>query len=91
MDRTDELVAGIHDLKSPLIAIQRLSESLLNDSELSEDAVRKLNLIRRSAEEAFTSIDDLNLSQPRSESAADLSPQPSGDRDRGAVDLAALA
>lgn len=91
MDRTDELVAGIHDLKSPLIAIQRLSESLLNDSELSDDATRKLNLIRKSAEEAFTSIDDLDLSRTRSDSAADLSPQPPGERDRGVVDLTALA
>jgi two-component system sensor histidine kinase SenX3 len=91
MDRTDELVAGIHDLKSPLIAIQRLSESLLSDRELSEDAARKLNLIRRSAEEAFASIDDLDLSRTRSDSAADHSPQPPGDRDRGTVDLAALA
>lgn len=90
MDRTDELVAGIHDLKSPLIAIQRLSESLLNDRELSDDAARKLDLIRRSAKEAFASIDDLDLSPTSSGSSKDLSPQPPGDRQRGPVDLAAL-
>jgi signal transduction histidine kinase len=63
MDPLDEILATVHDLKSPLLAIERLSERLLEHEEsLSEQSQRKLELIYESALKASGYLEDLNVS-----------------------------
>lgn len=58
----DQILATAHDLKSPLLAVERLSEQLLEDEEsLPERSRRKLELIYESALKASGYLEDLNL------------------------------
>lgn len=78
MDPLEKLLSVVHDVKSPLLAIQRLSERLLEDSDsLSEDVRRRLELIHESAAEASTSLEECNISPTLSAgSSADHPPEP---------------
>jgi len=63
MDPLEKLLAVAHDLKSPLLGIRRLSERLLeNEEDLPDGVRRRLELIRDSAEEASTYLEDVNFS-----------------------------
>jgi signal transduction histidine kinase len=63
MDPLEKLLAIAHDLKSPLLGIRRLSERLLeSEDDLPEGVRRRLELIRDSAEEASTYLEDVNFS-----------------------------
>lgn len=63
MDPLEELPAIVHDVKSPLFAIRRLVETVLErEDTLSEDVRRKLQLIHDAAVEASTVLEDLELS-----------------------------
>ena len=53
------LGVAAHDLKNPLFGIRALSEIVLENEELGPRVARKMNLIRESADEAMTLIDDL--------------------------------
>jgi signal transduction histidine kinase len=60
-----QLSAVLHELKNPILAIERLSDILLEkDQELSSDARRKLELIYTSAQEASSYLEDLDFSSP---------------------------
>jgi signal transduction histidine kinase len=52
MDTPNQFLAVLHDLKNPLLAIERLSNLLREDDELSDDTRRKIALIHDSAAEA---------------------------------------
>jgi signal transduction histidine kinase len=52
MDESSYLSAAVHELKNPLLAIERLSDILLEKESLPDDVRRKLQLIHSSAEEA---------------------------------------
>lgn len=56
--------AVLHELKNPILAIERLSDILLEQEELSSDAERKVELIHTSAKEASDHLEDLDLSSP---------------------------
>ena len=43
--------AVLHELKNPIVAIERLSDILLEQEQLSDDARRKIELIHSSAQE----------------------------------------
>lgn len=63
MDPLEELPAIIHDVKSPLLAIRRLTETVMErEDTLSEDVQRKLRLIHDAAVEASSVLEDLELS-----------------------------
>jgi len=84
MDPLETLLAITHDIKNPLLAIRRLSERLLENSDsLPEDAQRRLELIHDSAEEASRYIEDLDVSSTLTAADEGYSPEP--------VDLAELA
>lgn len=57
-----EFSAVVHDLKNPILAIERLSSLLLEEEALSENTRRKLALIQSSAEEASGYLEELDLS-----------------------------
>lgn len=69
MDAIDELLSTTHELKTPIVAISRLTKILLeNHDSLSEDTREKLRLIRESAEEASDTLQDLDLPRRARES-----------------------
>jgi len=60
-----QLSAVLHELKNPILAIERLSDILLEkDQQLSSDARRKIKLIYTSAQEASSYLEDLDFSSP---------------------------
>ncbi|WP_263787840.1 sensor histidine kinase [Salinibacter grassmerensis] len=60
-----QLSAVLHELKNPILAIERLSDILLeNDQQFSSDTKRKIELIYTSAKEASSYLDDLDFSSP---------------------------
>lgn len=59
---TGQLSTVVHELKNPILAIERLSSLLLEKEALSENARRKLDLIRSSAEEASSYLEEMDLS-----------------------------
>lgn len=64
-DNSRQISAVLHELKNPILAIERLSDILLeNDQQLSSDAKRKIELIYTSAKEASGYLEDLNFSSP---------------------------
>lgn len=78
-----QLSAVLHELKNPILAIERLSDILLeNDQQLSSDAKRKIELIYTSAKEASSYLEDLDFSSP---------PVLADDFSFAPVDVAALA
>lgn len=83
MDPLEKLVAITHDVKSPLLAIKRLSEGLLEDSDLDEGVRRRLELIHESAAEASEQLEEVNLSSTLNAGAEDHPPEP--------VDVAAIS
>lgn len=83
MDPLEKLVAITHDVKSPLLAIKRLAEGLLDDSSLDEGVRRRLELIHESAAEASEHLDEFNLSSTLNTGAEDHPPE--------SVDVAAVA
>jgi len=64
-----------HDLKNPLFGIRALSEIVLENEDLSQQAERKLNLIRESAEDSLHLIDEL-LASAASSGQAGLDVEP---------------
>lgn len=82
MDRLEQILAVLHDLKSPVLAIRRLAECLLDDEQLSEDERRKLRLIHESALEASDHLKNIDLSAGAGRQE---------DADAEAVEAAALA
>ena len=58
-EKSKLLGVAAHDLKNPLFGIRALSEIVLENEELGPRVARKMNLIRESADEAMTLIDDL--------------------------------
>ncbi len=78
-----QLSAVLHELKNPILAIERLSDILLEkDQQLSSDAKRKIELIYTSAKEASSYLEDLDFSSP---------PVLADDFSFAPVDVAALA
>lgn len=60
-----QLSAVLHELKNPILAIERLSDILLEkDQQLSSDAKRKIELIYTSAQEASSYLEELDFSSP---------------------------
>ncbi|WP_119841825.1 sensor histidine kinase [Salinibacter ruber] len=60
-----QLSAVLHELKNPILAIERLSDILLeNDQDFSSDTKRKIELIHTSAKEASSYLEDLDFSSP---------------------------
>ena len=59
-----QLSAVLHDLKNPILAIERLSDILLEKEKLSSDARRKVELIHTSAEEASGYLEEFEFSSP---------------------------
>lgn len=80
-EKSELLGVAAHDLKNPLFGIRALSEIVLENEDLSQQAERKLNLIRESAEASLHLIDELLASAANSDQAS-LDEEP--------VDLAAL-
>ena len=78
MDPFEKLLSITHDVKSPLLAIRRLSERLLEDSDaLTEDVRRRLELIHESAAEASAQLEAFDLSSTLTASdVADHAPEP---------------
>lgn len=63
MVNSDRMIALLHDLKNPLIAIERLSERLLEgNSSLSDDSRHKIRLVYDSAVQAVEQIEKYDLS-----------------------------
>lgn len=56
--------AVLHELKNPILAIERLSDILLEKEKLSNDTKRKVELIHTSAKEASSYLEELDLSSP---------------------------
>jgi signal transduction histidine kinase len=56
--------AVLHELKNPIVAIERLSDILLEQEQLSDDARRKIELIHSSAQEAFGYLSEFDFSAP---------------------------
>ncbi|MEF8816868.1 MAG: HAMP domain-containing sensor histidine kinase [Salinibacter sp.] len=64
-DDSRQISAVLHELKNPILAIERLSDILLEkDQQLSSDAKRKIELIHTSAKEASGYLEDLDFSSP---------------------------
>lgn len=64
-DESRQISAVLHELKNPILAIERLSDILLEkDQQLSSDAKRKIELIYTSAKEASSYLEDLDFSSP---------------------------
>lgn len=64
-DDSRQISAVLHELKNPILAIERLSDILLEkDQQLSSDAKRKIELIYTSAKEASSYLEDLDFSSP---------------------------
>lgn len=61
---TRQLSAVLHELKNPIVAIERLSDILLEKERLSSDARRKIELIHTSAKEASDYLEDFDFSSP---------------------------
>ncbi len=59
-----QLSAVLHELKNPIVAIERLSEILLEKEDLSGDTKRKVELIHSSAKEAFGHLKEFDFSSP---------------------------
>ena len=59
-----QLSAVLHELKNPILAIERLSDILLEKERLSNDAERKVQLIHTSAKEASGYLEELDFSSP---------------------------
>jgi len=74
MDPFEKLLAISHDIKSPLLAIRRLTERLLQEEDsLPEDVRRRLQLIYDSAEEASKYVEDLDVSSTLGATDEDVS------------------
>jgi signal transduction histidine kinase len=65
-EKSKLLGVAAHDLKNPLFGIRALSETVLENEEMTPRIARKLNLIRESADEAMALIDDLLTSAANS-------------------------
>lgn len=61
-NESSEFSVVLHELKNPLLAIERLSSMLLDRGTMSEGAEHKLKLIQSSAKEAFESLEEVDLS-----------------------------
>ena len=59
-----QLSAVLHELKNPILAIERLSDILLEEETLSDDTKRKVELIRTSAQEASGYLEETDFSSP---------------------------
>lgn len=59
-----QLSAVLHELKNPILAIERLSDILLEEEKLSDDTKRKIELIYTSAKEASGYLEEMNFSSP---------------------------
>jgi signal transduction histidine kinase len=77
------LPALLHDLKNPVIAIERLADLLLEEERLPAEVQHKVELIHRSAEEAVGYLTEVDGAAPPPQLAEDLA--------RTRVDLAALS
>ena len=74
MDPFEKLLAISHDIKSPLLAIRRLTERLLQeDDNLPKDVRRRLQLIHDSAVEASKYVEDLDMSSTLAATDEDVS------------------
>ncbi len=71
MERPEPILRVVHNLKSPLLAIERLSELLLRDEDQVPEDIRKdLELIRESATEASEYLKKLTSSAALREETA---------------------
>jgi signal transduction histidine kinase len=61
-DQSRPMSAVIHELKNPILAIERLAKLVLEKETLSDNARRKLKLIHGSAREASGYLQELDLS-----------------------------
>ena len=59
-----QLSAVLHELKNPILAIERLSDILLEEEKLSDDTKRKIELIYTSAKEASGHLEEMDFSSP---------------------------
>ena len=59
-----QLSAVLHELKNPILAIERLSDIVLEEEKLSDDTKRKIELIHTSAKEASGYLEEMNFSSP---------------------------
>lgn len=59
-----QLSAVLHELKNPILAIERLSDILLEEEKLSDDTKRKIELIYTSAKEASGYLEEMDFSSP---------------------------
>jgi signal transduction histidine kinase len=59
-----QLSAVLHELKNPILAIERLSDILLEEEKLSDDTKRKIELIYTSAKEASGYLEKMDFSSP---------------------------
>lgn len=59
-----QLSAVLHELKNPILAIERLSDILLEKEKLSDDTKRKVELIHTSAKEASGYLEEMDFSSP---------------------------
>lgn len=59
-----QLSAVLHELKNPILAIERLSDILLEEEKLSDDTKRKIELIHTSAKEASGYLEEMDFSSP---------------------------
>ncbi|HHP7237702.1 sensor histidine kinase [Longibacter sp.] len=81
MNRLEQILADLHDLKSPLLAIKHLSTALLDD-DMPDSSKRKLELIQTSADEAMDTLRQLGESDPAQQDAISDTDEP--------IDLARL-
>jgi len=63
-DPSRPISAVVHELKNPILAIERLAKLVLEKETLSDNARRKLELIHGSAQEASGYLQELDLSSP---------------------------
>lgn len=59
-----QLSAVLHELKNPILAIERLSDIVLEEEKLSDDTKRKIELIHTSAKEASGYLEEMDFSSP---------------------------
>ena len=59
-----QLSAVLHELKNPILAIERLSDILLEEEKLSDDTKRRIELIYTSAKEASGYLEEMDFSSP---------------------------
>jgi len=64
-----------HELKNPLLAIERLASMVLERETVSEDAQRKLELIRDSAKEASSYLEEIDV-PPAASGPAEIAAEP---------------